>query len=174
LGFRSGVICQAFAPRIESTQRGAGGTESLEGEVERAPIVDGDQGIAHLAASPAFLKQIAQGEEVPGGLRHLGSLDHEVGAVHPVTDEGPLPVTGALALGDLGLVVGKDVVDAAAVDVDGLAEQACRHRAALDVPSGRPLPHGLSQPTTPSSGTQAFQRAKSATASFSYSSLATR
>ena len=38
------------------------------------------------------------------------------------------------------------------------------------LPSGDVTP----QPTAPSSGTQAFQRAKSATASFSYSSLAIR
>ena len=59
--------------------------------------------------------------------------------MHPVADEGGLSVTRALALGDLGLVMGEDVVDAAAVDVDGLAEKSGRHGAALDVPSGTPL-----------------------------------
>ena len=39
---------------------------------------------------------------------------------------------------------------------------------------GRPSPQGLGQNTVPSSGTRAFQSAKSATASFSYSSLRTR
>src|SRR6266566_1893257 len=39
---------------------------------------------------------------------------------------------------------------------------------------GRPSPHGLGQKTPPSSGTRAFQSAKSATASLAYSSLRTR
>ena len=39
---------------------------------------------------------------------------------------------------------------------------------------GRPSPHGLGQNTSPSSGTRAFQSAKSARDSFSYSSLLTR
>ena len=62
--------------------------------------------------------------------------------MHPVTDEGTFPMPGTLALGDLGLMVGKDVVDAATVDVDGLAEESCSHGAALDVPSGAALAPG--------------------------------
>ena len=59
--------------------------------------------------------------------------------MHPVADERLLPVAGTLALGNLGLVVGKNVVHAAAMDVDGLAEHPCRHGAALDVPAGTTL-----------------------------------
>ena len=40
-----------------------------------------------------------------------------------------------LRLRDLVLVVGEDVVDAAAVDVEALTEQGHAHRGALDVPA---------------------------------------
>ena len=98
--------------------------------------MDGDQCIAYLTASPSIIQKIAQREEVPGRLCHLGSLDHKVRAVHPVADEGFLAISCTLALGYLGLVVRKNVVHAAAMDVDGLAEQSGSHSAALDVPTG--------------------------------------
>ena len=44
----------------------------------------------------------------------------------------------AFGLGDLVLVVREDQVDAAAVDVERLAQIAVRHRRALDVPAGPP------------------------------------
>ena len=55
--------------------------------------------------------------------------------MHP--DAGHLvDAESAAALRDLVFVVREDQVDAAAVDVDGrLAEQAQRHRRALDVPA---------------------------------------
>jgi hypothetical protein len=48
----------------------------------------------------------------------------------------------AFALRDLGFVMRKDVIDAAAVDVDLIAQQHHRHRAALDVPAGTAGPPG--------------------------------
>src|SRR5439155_20360671 len=42
----------------------------------------------------------------------------------------------AFALRDLSFVVRKDIVYTAAMDVDLIAEQRGRHRAALDVPAG--------------------------------------
>src|SRR5579863_6103457 len=55
---------------------------------------------------------------------------------------------GADALGDLVLVVREDEVEAAAVDVEGLAQGLLAHRRALDVPARpaappRALPPGL-------------------------------
>src|SRR5215468_507488 len=44
------------------------------------------------------------------------------------------------ALSDLVLVMREDEIDAAAVDVDRLAEVALDHRRALDVPTGAPAP----------------------------------
>src|SRR5215510_11948309 len=39
-------------------------------------------------------------------------------------------------LRDLGFVMREDVVDAAAVNINLVAQQCCGHRAALDVPAG--------------------------------------
>ena len=53
-------------------------------------------------------------------------------------------VMGALALGNLILVMRKLQVDAAAVDVDGLAQLCPDHRRAFDVPAGAaPAPRGV-------------------------------
>ena len=107
-----------------------------------------DQGVAHLAPGPSFLQQISQGEEVPCGLRHLRSLDHEMSAVHPVADKRPRTMSGTFALGNLSLVMREDVVDASAVDVDRFAQKTCRHGAALDMPSWASFAPG----TLPSDG----------------------
>src|SRR5581483_685675 len=57
-----------------------------------------------------------------------------MGAVQPVTDEllSGYPFT----LGDLGFVVRKNIVDSSTMDVELIAQERCRHRAALDVPTG--------------------------------------
>ncbi len=61
----------------------------------------------------------------------------------PIVDE--LDAVGRLGLGDLVLVVGEDVVDAAAVDVEGRAQVAGAHGRALDVPA-RPARTDLGVP----------------------------
>src|ERR1700694_4459872 len=56
--------------------------------------------------------------------------------MHPAADHA---VTGgSLALRDLSFVVGKDVVGAAGVDVELIAQQRHRHRRALNVPAWEP------------------------------------
>ncbi len=78
-------------------------------------------------------QQVGQREEVAQRLRHLLAVDDQVLGVQPEADERA--VVRRLALRDLVLVVRKDVVDAAAVDVEGLAEVLGAHRRALDVPA---------------------------------------
>ena len=63
----------------------------------------------------------------------LAEIDEAV--VHPVARERRAAV-GAAALRDLILVVREDEVDAAAVDVDGLAQMRADHRRTFDVPAG--------------------------------------
>ena len=67
-----------------------------------------------------MVEQIAQGVKVAERLGHLASVDHEVGAVHPEVDE--FLAGAAFGLGDLGFVVGEDVVDAAAMDIEAVTE----------------------------------------------------
>src|SRR5512132_214847 len=55
-------------------------------------------------------------------------------AMQPVTDEF---LSGhAFALCDFRLVMRENIIDAAAMDIDLIAQQRRRHRAALDVPAG--------------------------------------
>ena len=72
--------------------------------------------------------------EIAEGLGHLLALDLQEAVVHPVVGHHRRAV-GAAALRDLVLVVGEDEVDAAAVDVEHLAQRLLRHRRALDVPA---------------------------------------
>src|SRR5690606_19271754 len=52
-----------------------------------------------------------------------------------MADEGPLPLVG-LGLGDLVFMVGEDEVDAAPMDVDGIAQVLHGHAGAFDMPAG--------------------------------------
>jgi len=59
-------------------------------------------------------------------------------------------------------VVRKHEIDAAAVDIEGLAQVLPRHRRALDVPAGRPgvvIPTGDGQAGSP--GLEGFHNTKS-------------
>src|SRR5262249_20900791 len=55
-------------------------------------------------------------------------------AMQPVADE--FLSRHAFTLGDFRFMVRKNVIDSAAMNIDLVAEQCCRHRAALDVPAG--------------------------------------
>ena len=77
------------------------------------------------------------GDEVAEALRHLLSFDLEEAVMHPHLRHDRRAV-GAARLGDLVLVMREDEVDAAAMNVEGLAEMGFRHRRALDMPAGTP------------------------------------
>ena len=89
--------------------------------------------VAQRRGARALLEHLGHGGEVAEPLGHLLAADAQVLAVAPDAHEA---LAGRrLGLGDLVLVVRKDVVDAAAVDVEALAEQRHAHRRALDVPA---------------------------------------
>src|SRR3546814_3545820 len=67
-------------------------------------------------------------------LRHLLAVHHYVAVVHPQARHLRGAV-GAAALRDLVLVVREDEIEAAAVDVEDLAQVFQRHRGAFDVPA---------------------------------------
>ncbi len=72
-------------------------------------------------------------KEIPLALGHLAAFDQQVFAVHPEPARSG-SAGHALALRDLRLVVGKNVVLAAAMDIHLRPEDAGGHGAALDVP----------------------------------------
>ena len=129
----SAGVRQAEAHLVDAAQRRRRRVEALEGEVELLAVVDRDQQVAQRPRVDAARQQVLQRVLVAERLGHLLAVDDQVLGVQPVAREGL--AGGALALRDLVLVVREDVVDAAAVDVEGLAEVAHAHRRALDVPA---------------------------------------
>src|SRR5205085_1856349 len=80
------------------------------------------------------LQQFVHGDEIAERFRHFGAVDAEEAVVHPKAHEWPT-VMRRLALRELVLVMRKDQIDAAAMDVEGLAEMRLAHRRAFDVPA---------------------------------------
>src|SRR5579883_623986 len=100
-----------------------------------------------LAAEVSCLQQLVDGDEVAEALRHLGALDLQMAVMHPDVGHDPC-AEGAGRLRHLILVMGKDEVDAAAMDVEGFAEQCRRHGRAFEMPARAPeapgaVPAGL-------------------------------
>ena len=125
---------------IEPVELGLGLGDLVPGHVDGLAVVAREQGEADGLAAMAFLQKLAHGEEVAEGLRHLLAANDDVAVVHPEARE---PAVGAAArLGDLVLVVRKDQVLAAAVDVEGLAQVLGAHGRALDVPARPAAPPG--------------------------------
>ena len=76
------------------------------------------------------------------GAADLLGIEAGEAVVKPVSGEGL--AGGALGLGEFVLVVGEHEVEAAAVDVEGVAEVFGAHGGALDVPAGAALaPEGI-------------------------------
>ena len=94
----------------------------------------GDEHVAHLGGGVAARGQIGQRVEIADALAHLAAVHHQVGHVHPVV--GKLPVRAAAALGDLVFMMREDQINAAAVQIEVLAEVFENHGAALQVPAG--------------------------------------
>src|SRR5262249_19071996 len=86
----------------------------------------------------AALDDVADGEDVPQRLRHLLTIVHEeMFHVEPMPHEWP--VGRAFGLRNLVLVMRKNEVNAARVNVDRWrVQQSERHRRALDVPARTP------------------------------------
>ena len=80
-------------------------------------------------------KQFANRDKVALGLRHFLAFDLEMAIVDPIIRHHRR-VEGATRLRDFVLMVRKDEIDAAAVDVEYLAEIIPPHGRTFDVPAG--------------------------------------
>src|SRR6266446_7975707 len=87
----------------------------------------------HLARP--IVQKLADGEEIAERFGHLLAFDLEEAVVHPDLSERMIEMR-SLRLRDFVLVMGEDEIDAAAVDVEGFAQQGFAHRRAFDVPAG--------------------------------------
>jgi hypothetical protein len=108
------------------------------------------------------VEQVVDGDEIALALGHLAAFDLQESVVHPHARHA-LHAERAAALGELVLVVREHEVDAAAVDVEGVAQMLARHGRALDVPArpagGLAMPQGLGQAGSP--GLDGFHSTKS-------------
>src|SRR6056297_4227126 len=102
--------------------------------VHRLSVVRPEHHEADHLARHALIEQIPHGEEVAEGLRHLLALDLEHLVVEPDLRHA-FGAVRAAALRALVLVVGKEKVAAAAVDVERVAQKRLGHRRAFDVPA---------------------------------------
>src|SRR2546421_12568685 len=93
------------------------------------------QGVSNRSWMVTLLDHITQRRKVLQAFRHLlADSVLQMLRVQPIADERL--VGGGLALRDLVFVVRKDVVHAAGMDVEALAQVLHAHRRALDVPAG--------------------------------------
>ena len=122
-------VCQRHK-RIEAL------LEPPHGPVNRLPIVRAQHVEAQHLPGP-IRQQLPNGEEVAKALAHLLPLHLQEAVVHPIVRHHRR-MERAARLRDLVLVMGKDKVDTAAMDVEGLAQMLPRHRRALDVPARAP------------------------------------
>src|SRR4029453_14549451 len=118
---------------------------ALLGPLDHVPVVSPEHPEPERVGAVA-LDDSVDVQRVAERLRHLllAHVDHAV--VHPVARKRL--ARAGFGLGDLALVVGKDEIFAAAVNVERRAEVFHRHRGALDVPARpagppRALPRGL-------------------------------
>ena len=98
--------------------------QQFVGEIDRASVV----GHQHEHADDfqiVLLGDVPDGEEVALGFGHFFVVDVDVAVVDPVVGEGA--AIGAFGLGNFVFVVGEDQILAAAVNVDGLAEEFAAH-----------------------------------------------
>jgi hypothetical protein len=106
-------------------------------QVELPRVARGQAQVAEGEGVGAGLGELRDALEVARGLGHLPAVHEQVRTVHP--GAGGDAADDGRGLGDLVLVVGEHVVLATGVDVEGRAEEAERHRGALEVPAREPL-----------------------------------
>ncbi len=96
-------------------------------------------------ARHALLQQIAHGKEITQRFGHLFAFDLQHLVVHPDVGHA-IRFIGAAALSDLVFMMRKHQIIAAAVNVEGFAQQFLCHGRAFDVPARAPVTPGALPP----------------------------
>jgi hypothetical protein len=107
-------------------------SQRSERKVHARPVVREEALVTEGQRIDPELDDLVDGHRVAGGLRHLHAVREEMLAVHPVPHRRMAVCT--FGLRDLILVVRKDVVDAAGVEIETLTQVPRAHRRTLDVP----------------------------------------
>src|SRR5438270_12325068 len=131
-------LIKSPSPLIHSRDRLPPFLHPVPRKIQRCPVMHPHQRITHLASAVSLRDHVPQRVKIPERLRHLLSLNHQVRAVHPIPDE--FFPRASFRLRDLCFVVRENIIHAAAMNIELIAEQLRRHRAALDVPARPPVP----------------------------------
>ena len=136
-GFKPFGERAGFQPQLEIAQPldgGLGGLQAVERKVQRLAVRHRGQQIAHRFGRVAAAQYVAQREVIPQRLRHLLAFHHQELGVQPEAREW---LSGErFRLRDFVLMMRKDQVDAARVDIQRLAQILNGHHGAFDVPAG--------------------------------------
>src|SRR5260221_2091408 len=141
---RGAAMPDRAEPEIEAVERLLRLRHAFAREFERLAVMAAEQRQADRLARP-FGQELLDRNGIAQRLRHLLARRRgEEAVMQPVAGERRAAM-GADALRDLVPVVRKDEVEAAAMDVEGLAEMRLGHRRAFDVPArpAAPTPLGL-------------------------------
>ena len=128
---------QAEQKLLDALQTALRRYQPVPGEVQLLAIGHGHKEVANRNRIVFAFDEIAEGKEVSFRFRHLLALHQQMLAVYPEADEW-FPRDG-LALSNFVFVMGKNVVHAAAMDVERFTKLLHRHRGAFNVP---PRPAG--------------------------------
>src|SRR5690348_15673448 len=109
-----------------------GFTHPGERPVHRLPVVRLQHRESHHFARPV-LEQLADRYEVAETFRHLLAFDLQKPVMHPVVRHN-IGVECTTRLRDFVLVMRKYKIDAAAMNIEGLAQMLPRHCGTFDVP----------------------------------------
>ena len=130
-------FAQPLQPFVNAGQRLPRFFHSVESKIQLHAIVDTHQGVTHFAPAVSFGNDVTQGVKIAERFRHFLIVDQQVCAMHPVAHK--FFPGHAFALRNLCFMMRKNVIDAAAVNVELIAEQCRGHGATFDMPP-RPSP----------------------------------
>jgi len=115
--------------RLRSLSKGA------QGKLHPRPVMREQALVAEGERVDIELDELVDGDGIARRFRHLHAVGEQVLPMDPVRDRRV--AVCALGLGDLVLVMRKDVVDTARVQIETLAKVFGAHRGTLDVPAGK-------------------------------------
>src|SRR5882724_7311938 len=126
-------LIESTSPVINPRDRLSRFIHSFPRKIQRRPIMHPHQRIPHLASAVSLRQHVSQCVKIPERLRHLLALDHQVRAMEPAAHK--LFPRASFRLRDLCFVMRENIVHPAAMNIELIAEQLRRHRAALDMPA---------------------------------------
>src|SRR5262249_41374991 len=120
---------QAKNEFLNAVQRILSSSESFKGKAQLLAVANGNEQVTDFEWIVTFLKQVAQRKEIAFGFGHLFAFDKQMLPMNPEANE--LPARYSLALGDLVLVMRKNIVDASTMNIQRFAEMLHRHSRTL-------------------------------------------